>query len=129
MDSMGDFRWENRLLVGYGLEAGQIERLQREAEPRKEELADRKLVLLLAGPEGLAVFGEELEASEAASLEAEIRERLGADRAGEIALVGLDGGVKSGWSAPAFSFAEAFSQIDAMPMRRAELRERNPDGP
>ena len=45
-----------------------------------------------------------------------------ADGPGEVVLVGKDGGVKS--RGPALDPAALFGEIDRMPMRRQEMRER-----
>ncbi len=101
---LSEYRWENRLVLW---QSGS-------AEFRAEFLKTWDAVSAGCGERDILVL--EIET-------AEMREGLGVE-ADETAilLVGKDGGVKRRWSG-AVAPGEVFALVDAMPMRRREMRE------
>jgi hypothetical protein len=103
---LSNWRWENRLLfvIGGGQDDAafddQIERLR--ADP--SGLRDRDLIVF-TDPEGRSALSREFDAEGFA-----------------VVLVGKDGGVKRRETAP-LALDSLYSTIDAMPMRRREMRE------
>jgi len=93
------FQWKSRvLLVRSAREDARLLEFARMWSGTKNLLGaeERHLLLLWAPAEGAGDFG--------------------------ISLIGKDGGMKNEWKEPA-SPADVFSLIDAMPMRREEMRE------
>lgn len=122
ISSLKDFRWEHRLIIGKVNEAKEVERLQKLWKANSEQFKDRKLVMLLVTESGLETEGLANPISVKNDLSKEIVKKL---QGKNLALLGLDSGVKARYLLDDFSLEAVFSQIDQMPMRRAELSERN----
>lgn len=109
-------RFKYRLLlldVTQGLSIESIESLIKESE---NQLIARKLkIIAIDGSAIKVIFGVHSE-HHGAEL-ATIRQRLSGRT---VTLIGLDGGVKADYDT--FDLQKVFSNIDRMPMRRAELR-------
>ncbi|MBR8832877.1 MAG: DUF4174 domain-containing protein [Stigonema ocellatum SAG 48.90 = DSM 106950] len=88
----------------------------------KQGFADRDLVLVQVLAQGNSYAnGEEISSSSAAQL----RHRFGVSNSDfRVVLVGKDGGTKRSDSNPVHASA-IFNEIDAMPMRRQEMRQRS----
>lgn len=95
---------------------------------QKEELIknlpgmkERKLITYIATPKG---YKKGLKDSVPWHNSTELYEKYSADNRGfEIILIGLDGGVKKR-ETEVFKIDDIFNLIDGMPMRRAEIRNR-----
>ena len=111
-DPLASYRWRSRVLVLAGPDAGDPRvRAQREAvAAARDGFAERDLVLVEAlGPDARA---------------ASLRRRLGLpEGAFRAVLVGKDGEAKITAAEPIPS-ARLFETVDAMPMRRDEMRGR-----
>lgn len=121
-DAMSAYRWTYRpvvVLAGSGSDAALAEQRRIFAAARAG-LADRKIVVVwVVGNSVRAELGPPpgLTASQ-------LRARFGATTNGfRVALVGKDGGTKLTQSTP-LRTASLFGTIDAMPMRRDEMRRR-----
>ncbi len=120
--SMTDYLWENRPLVLFAPDAGHpILAAQSEAlEGQTEALRERNIVFI-------DVIGEmtTIDGLDASGLKADALRRRYGVASGEAAalLVGKDGGVKVR-NAAAIESSTLFETIDAMPMRRYEMRQR-----
>ncbi len=103
-DSLSDYRWKNRLVLWQSDSAEFREKFQKTWDAVAAECAERDVLVL---PIEGAALRDELDVA-----------------AGEnvILLVGKDGGVKERWS-EAVDPAAVFALIDAMPMRKREMRE------
>jgi hypothetical protein len=120
---LGEHRWRHRLLfliapnANDPLVKGQLQVL----ENRSDALMDRDLRVFRLFEHGPSQFeNQPLSESHVQKLRAELGVELGAKA---LILVGKDGGVK--WRAPlATDLREIFLRVDAMPMRRAEMREK-----
>ena len=120
--TLEDLRWNSRVLVLFAPAADnpvlvrQIEALRGAAAG----LGERDLVVFAAaGSRILAVHGSAPSGETSASLAARLRPK---DKAEVSAvLIGKDGGVKWRATAP-FPIGAVFDTIDAMPMRRSEMR-------
>jgi hypothetical protein len=117
--TLDEARWTHRLVVVVAQDAAdaRVEQIARTFLERREGVQDRKLrlVTLLDG----SVEG--LDASPASVRQAW---SIAPDTGYEALLVGLDGGVKAR-TTDAVDLDAWFARIDAMPMRAAELRERD----
>jgi hypothetical protein len=113
-DSVDDFRWKDRLLVFSEGDQATLKKLAAE----KADLAERDLkvyVLSGAGEEAHPV-GEKLAE--------DFRERLAPPKSEPMAyLIGKDGRTTLKWKLRDFTFEKLYAAIDAMPMRRREMRE------
>lgn len=124
-------RWRHRLLLLFAPAADdaryrrQLERLEAHAAG----LLERDLLplhLLAAAPPAVPPRPTDLVGTPADA--AELRARFGVDDpAFRVVLLGKDGGAKREWAEPVEP-AEVFAEIDAMPMRRREMRERSGGG-
>jgi hypothetical protein len=126
--NLQDHVWQSRLLfvVAPDVADPQVERVRASLEHHRWEILDRDLLvfqLFLTGQN--RIDDRPIGAHEARKLRAALGLAAG-DRT--LVLVGKDGSVKR--RAPlSVDLREIFRQIDAMPMRRQELRERRPDSP
>ena len=122
--NLDDYQWHNRLLLLLAPDASApaVAQARDNLERRFEEVVDRDLLVIQLFFNGQSLVGDRpITVSEAAQLRLE----LGIDPDEQVlVLIGKDGGVKR--RAPLLTdLQEIFTQIDAMPMRRNEIRERN----
>ncbi len=123
--SMEDLRWHYRPLVvfvpgeSHPLLAKQRQRLLGHVEA----LADRDMTVIEVIGEAVIVDGEAASSLKASALRQ--RYRVATDEA-KVLLIGKDGGVKLR-QADAIGSDILFDTIDAMPMRRREMREQAQD--
>ena len=122
--NLDDFQWHNRLLflVAPDFSAPAVAQARAKLERRFEDVVDRDLLVIQLFLNGRSLVGDRpISISEAAQLRLE----LGIDPDEQLLLlIGKDGSVKR--RAPLLiDMQEIFTQIDAMPMRRNEIRERN----
>lgn len=126
---LAEHRWRHRLLLLFAPTADdaryreQLERL----EPRAADLDERDLLvvhLLAASPGDAAGRPEDPVggAEDAARLRDAFTDAEPSDF--RVVLVGKDGGGKGRWAEPV-DLDAVFAMIDAMPMRRREMRERS----
>lgn len=120
--SMDAYLWSNRPLLIFApapdetILAGQRAALS----DYREDLLDRDMVVIEVVGDRVAIDGQERTSLTAAELRKRYRVR---DDAAIVLLVGKDGGVKIREDS-ALSALTLFGTIDAMPMRRREMRER-----
>jgi len=121
-DAMNGYRWKNRPLLIFTPTArnAAFQRQSRLLAGNRGGLANRDMVVIrVVGDRVLASGGRGPGMSAAA-----LRKRYGVSRAAFRAiLVGKDGGAKISSSQP-LSTRRLFATIDAMPMRRQEMRKR-----
>ncbi|WOO41639.1 DUF4174 domain-containing protein [Rubellicoccus peritrichatus] len=122
IDSLNDLRWEYRLIIGNIGDNDDVSKFQKQWQSKQGELVDRKLVLILIAPDGLQTMGLKQSIETDDGIRDEIIQKL---KGKQVALIGLDGGVKSRYGLKDFYFASVFGQIDQMPMRVNELRSRS----
>ena len=113
-----DLRWGNRLLILDGRpeferHVGRI----LEFAPA-EDVHERKLLVFLVQENGVVEFTAIGGLRSSFLSEECLLDKLGGS---DVALVGLDGEVKSRYLASDFSWTDLFSRIDAMPMRQREI--------
>lgn len=122
--NLDHYQWHNRLLflVAPDSSTPAVAQARYNLERRFEDVVDRDLLVIQLFLDGQSLVGDRpITASEAAQLRLE----LGIDPDEQLlVLIGKDGGVKR--RAPLLTdMQEIFTQIDAMPMRRNEILERN----
>jgi hypothetical protein len=122
--NLDDFQWHNRLLflVAPDSSTPAVAQARDNLQRRSEAVIDRDLLVIQLFLDGQSLVGDRpITVSEAAQLRLE----LGIDSDEQLlVLIGKDGGEKR--RAPLLTdVQEIFTQIDAMPMRRNEIRERN----
>ena len=122
--NLDNFQWHNRLLflVAPDSSTPAVAQARDNLERRFEDVVDRDLLVIQLFLNGQSLVGDRpITVSEAAQLRLE----LGIDSDEQLlVLIGKDGGEKR--RAPLLTdVQEIFTQIDAMPMRRNEIRERN----
>lgn len=111
--SLEDFRWKKRVLVV--TESG--ESTGKELREAKAGLAERDVeVFVLQGAAGMGKVPDK-------GLAAQLIERLKPEKGKpEVFLIGKDGRTILRWKAAEFTSADLFSKIDAMAMRKDEMR-------
>ena len=116
------YRWENRLLIIVDYSDDQTKQLQQLAlfKKHQEGLADRKLRVFSFSKKGLLKGTRPSSTWEVGKLP----NRFQTDQPFVLYLVGLDGGIKEIYNQPT-ALQSIFELIDTMPMRRAEIRQRN----
>jgi len=122
-DVLAQYRWKNRLFLIFDdtahakLAQEQITLMR----PLDDDFKDRKLLVFLITNKGYKILNkEEIRAQDSPLMEG-IRTDTSMFR---IQLMGLDGGVKLNRS-QTITREELFRRIDAMPMRKTELRQKN----
>lgn len=107
---LSGYRWKNRVLVvvAPSRQDGNLVAQRRIFEQNAKGMAERQIVLIEAAGDDERARG--------------IRAQLGADdRAFRVVLVGKDGNAAVSSSKP-IGAADLFGRVDAMPMRRDEMR-------
>ncbi|MEM9220963.1 MAG: DUF4174 domain-containing protein [Pseudomonadota bacterium] len=126
-DGLSSVRWEYRPLLIF-TPSGEEPLLSRQTTilaDLGDELKERRLAVYIVESDRVyAAYGAPAPGARAR----ELRQRFRVpDDQFRVVLVGLDGGAKLSRNAP-INAVDLFSTIDAMPMRRRELRERSSDG-
>ena len=115
---LNDFRWENRVMVAQ-LGETSLTKFEAELERQLGRLKEYRLVVVAVTNEEVNVYGSgEKQVSNEGLKLALVEQLLGMD----VALIGLDGGVKRRFTLSGFSWDNVYGLIDSMPMRRVELR-------
>ncbi|MHC4941042.1 MAG: CIA30 family protein [Planctomycetota bacterium] len=118
--SMDRLRWKARPLLLFAPNAAD-ERLVRQLRDLADaKLRDRAMVLIVVLEEGESRIGDRVLSASSAK---QLRDAFGVTSGFALRLVGKDGGVKRSADEPV-EIGRIFDQIDAMPMRRAELAAR-----
>ena len=118
-DPLVPLRWKRRPLVVLAPAPDDPRLLRQRAlvEAEAAAFAERDQVLVEVAGEAARIDGAEADGGAA------LRARFGVASEGfAVILVGKDGGEKARWSAPV-SPGDVFARIDAMPMRRREMRD------
>ncbi|MFT6202543.1 MAG: hypothetical protein ACI9V1_000466 [Spirosomataceae bacterium] len=102
--NLTDYKWKNRILLVFGNEKNEelLEKQQAIFNAQKSELAERDLIVFM-NPESRSM------------------KKLCDETGFEVILIGKDSGVKKR-KTELMSTNELFAIIDAMPMRRSEMR-------
>ena len=116
--SLAEYQWKNRLVVIISESENSEEFLKQmqEFDNKDSELNDRKLKIILAKPGEMKVLFPENTEWQKSSIYSEMKK----DGDFEVLLIGLDGGIKLRQH-QVLEAEKLFSQIDSMPMRRAEM--------
>jgi hypothetical protein len=121
---MSQFQWKNRLLFVFAphRDHPMFDSLHNSLAAQKSEVAERDLVVFTILESGQSSMNAKLLASETAL---SLRKRYNVNQ-GEFAviLVGKDGGIKLNRQNET-RLEEIFALIDAMPMRREEIRQKS----
>ena len=115
-------RWKHRvvLLLESDFAPTMASEQQEEFIANQKGMMDRRLVVYTVSSNGFRAPGSAEEVEDGG----ELYERMKSlESPFELALIGLDGGVKERWSKPV-QCEELFAIIDGMPMRRHELKQR-----
>jgi Domain of unknown function (DUF4174) len=113
-DKISDFQWQSRLLVVSGATQGIVELL----ESDEAGFEERDLKVFILSGEGLPEYAAR------PSLAKELESRLSPAKSKPMVyLIGKDGKTTLRWSLEEFTIAKLFASIDAMPMRKSEMRD------
>ena len=114
--SIADFQWKNRILVLSGAD----ERIVKLLAEEKAGLEDRDLKVFILSGSGVESYPVD------PGLEDEFETRLTPSKEKPMVyLIGKDGRTTLEWTLAGFTFEKLFASIDAMPMRKREMREGN----
>jgi hypothetical protein len=118
--ALSDYVWKHRVLLAFAPSraADSFKRLRHSWDARRAEVAERDLVLVEVFENGESWIGRtRLPGSTSANLRQQFDVKVGRTT---FILIGKDGTVKR--RQPDAELTELFAVIDAMPMRRAEMR-------
>ncbi|MEE4264927.1 MAG: DUF4174 domain-containing protein [Desulfobacteraceae bacterium] len=122
---LNQFQWKNRLLFIFAPDEGDafFQALQSEISTQPDEISERDLVVFSIFETGPSYQdNSQIDTRTAAA----IRTRFAAPRGNfSCFLVGKDGGIKLRQDSQV-KLGEVFDLIDAMPMRREEMRQKSP---
>ena len=121
VSALPQYRWQNRVLVLQVRNLNQLLLSQQKAVLRADAqgLASRDMaVFAMTAVAVVPVFGPAPERADTS-----VVGRLPEGMDFRATLIGKDGGVKARWAQPV-SLSDLYAVIDAMPMRRREMRER-----
>lgn len=113
-DRISDFKWQSRLLIVSGATVETLELLGSE----KAGLEERDLKVFILSGAGLPEYGPK------EALGNELERRLCPPKGKPMVyLIGKDGATTLSWLLGEFTIGKLFASIDAMPMRKREMRE------
>jgi hypothetical protein len=124
---LNQFQWKNRLLFIFAPEKGDsfFQALQSEISTQPDEISERDLVVFKIFETGPS-YQENIQIDTRAA--AAIRTKFAAPLGNfTCILVGKDGGIKLRQDSQV-KLEEVFNLIDAMPMRREEMRQKSQSG-
>jgi hypothetical protein len=114
-ERISDLKWQYRILVVSGADGKTIELL----ESGEEGLEDRDLKVFILSGKGMREYAAK------PPLAKELLQRLDPPEGKPMAyLIGKDGKTTLSWTLGDFTLEKLFASIDAMPMRKKEVRER-----
>ncbi|MEO0899051.1 MAG: DUF4174 domain-containing protein [Bacteroidota bacterium] len=128
-----EFKWKNRILVIYGHIDSMKEQLHALGQDNTEKYWERDLLVFLAIKDGERMQGnrnlflhhnEKNEGWEENDYSNIVRLYFNKEKAFQVVLIGKDGGVKLKKN-QAIDIQDIFDLIDSMPMRQAEMRDKN----
>lgn len=125
-DGMEKYKWKNRpvLIFAPSQEDSAYQALKEEISKREAEIIDRDIVVLHLFEDG---NGWAANAKLDSSMVRELLDKYDVKNSGlTVILIGKDGGEKMRQRGN-FDLEEIFKRIDAMPMRRSEMRNRPKD--
>jgi hypothetical protein len=112
------YRWRNRILVVLSDDDAFAFKQREFLNKDRDGVLNRDLVVIGLGDEGAPYFEDvDIELDQ-------VRERFSLGSGDKIILFGKDGTLKKRWGTPVTT-DELFSLIDAMPMRKAEMRRKS----
>ena len=116
MKNLGDYRWENRLILVQA--APETEGAVDVLRDAQADVDDRDIIWFVNTGSGLVSN----QARVSGGVERDVTELLKKARSEDrVLLIGKDGGIKS--REPSLNLDGIFRRIDAMPMRKREMRE------
>ncbi len=116
MNNLGDYQWKNRLILVQA--APETEGAVDAFKEARLEVDDRDIIWFVKTGSGLVSN----QATVSGGVERDVTEILEKARSEDrVLLIGKDGGIKS--REPSLNLDGIFRRIDAMPMRRREMRE------
>ncbi len=120
LEQVSDFKWQNRLIIVFADGSEQYP-IKKQLEVENYEIEDRDILWFVVSRNSVATnYTRRLSRMLANNLwQAYVTD---ASAEVEVILVGKDGGVK--YRADALNTFEIYQRIDQMPMRRAEMREK-----
>ncbi len=116
--TLEDLKWENRIVLYFPSENAELFQL---TDSLKKEIEERKLVYFILNEE--TVSNKSGSMPQAYTEELKSKYQLGSKKDSWV-LIGLDGGVKLK-KEEKLDWELIFNTIDAMPMRRSEIRKDN----
>lgn len=113
-DGISDFKWQSRLLIVSGATEETVKMLGTE----KAGIGERDLKVFVLSGSGLPGYAAK------PSLAMELESRLSPPKGKPMVyLIGKDGKTTLSWPLADFTIGKLFASIDAMPMRKREMRE------
>ena len=117
MDALKPYQWKHRLIV-LTLAEAEMDAFRKKVETNEAALRERHLLLIPIGFKFDHECAEQLDERAVQSIRSHFKLEAGST---DLLLIGKDGGLKK--RIRRIDLEYLFAAIDAMPMRRAELRE------
>ena len=114
---LNNYLWKKRILIIFQDDSNTAEQQRKIIDKDIQEMLERDIIVI-----GFGKFNDNLY-ERYMDLE-KIREEYSISNKDKIVLIGKDGSIKKKWNKPV-STDKLFSIIDAMPMRKAEMRKKN----
>ncbi|MCX7554336.1 DUF4174 domain-containing protein [Marinicella sp. S1101] len=117
LNDITDLQWQHRIILINDIE--NLDDVVQLLEQNKDEIQERDILWFVLSPDGIST-------NHTQPLSAELKQNILKTypmKSNQVILIGKDGGVKSRFSA--LQLNDIFSEIDAMPMRQAEMRRDN----
>ena len=113
-ERISDFKWQSRLLIVSGATLETVDLLR----SGQAGLEERDLKVFILSGEGFREYGPK------EGLKSELERRLSPPQGKPMVyLIGKDGTTTLSWRLGEFTIGKHFASIDAMPMRKREMRE------
>jgi F0F1-type ATP synthase gamma subunit len=116
LSDLDELRWKNRIILIF---SNDFDTYKKQLEASSDEIADRDIIWFIVSDSGMVT---NYKGSFAEDLSAKInKEHSNSDT--KVILIGKDGGIKA--RASNLYLSDLFQQIDAMPMRIYEIKQKN----
>jgi hypothetical protein len=124
--SMHNYKWKHRLLITTVTSDTELNQLQDEVRHHNRDINARKIIVVVHLQNKTYIIDASAPDSSSKKLASDLLSKeaitLLCENQGMVMLVGLDGGIKSRYTADTFTLEQVFNEIDLMPIRRLEIQ-------
>jgi hypothetical protein len=124
--SMHNYKWKHRLLITTVTSDTELNQLQDEVQYHNRDINARKIIVVVHLQNKTYIIDASAPDTSSKKLASDLLSKeaitLLCENQGMVMLVGLDGGIKSRYTADTFTLEQVFNEIDLMPIRRLEIQ-------